>query len=117
MVDSWLKSSSAELAGFYSLVLEYHRDYGYFAPDPVTQEDLLVTRAELERRKHLTAEMKKADEIVLRQGVHASYDYTGYGSEWPLHLLEIQAGKYPLDALPPHLQDLAQRLYYSKAPA
>jgi hypothetical protein len=34
------------------------------------------------------------------------------GKEWYRHLREIAAGEYPLDQLPGHVRDLAEKLYY-----
>lgn len=34
--------------------------------------------------------------------------------EWPYHAKSIYYGKYPLEKLPNHLRNLAQKLYYQK---
>ena len=105
MAGRWSKSSSEDLADFYGLVLDYYADYGVFALDPVTQEDLLTHRAELERRGYLTPEIIEADKVVLAQGLPESYDYRTYGPEWPFHLQEIRAGTFDLQRLPEHLRE------------
>ena len=104
MASEPLKSSSERLADFYDLVRDNHALFGLFAGDDATQEDLLITRAELERRGYLTAEMVEADRIVLAEGLHGSYDYSSYGPEWPFHLHEIRAGRFDPQRLPGHLR-------------
>ena len=104
MVSRWLNSSSERLADFYDLVRDNHALFGLFARDDATREDLLITRAELERRGYLTPEMVEADRIVVAEGVHESYDYSAYGPEWPFHLHEIRAGQFDPQRLPGHLR-------------
>ena len=109
MVSRWLNSSSERLADFYDLVRDNHALLGTFAVDDRAQEDLLITRAELERRGYLTPEMVEADRIVVAEGLHESYDYSAYGPEWPLclftytYLHKIRAGRFDPQRLPGHL--------------
>jgi hypothetical protein len=104
MAGKWSKSSSKDLADFYSLVLDYRAEYGVWAPDPATQEDLLIARAELERRGHLTPKIIEADKIIVAEGLHESYDYSAYGPKWPFHIHEIRAGTFDTQRLPKHLR-------------
>jgi hypothetical protein len=115
----WKSLSAAKVAELYTEeVLENQGLFGSFAADAYTMEELLHKRALLQRIGfEPDARMQEADRVILEEGIAPDYSYVAkHGPEWPLRLLEIQAGKYPLDALPPHLRDLAQRLYYSKAP-
>ncbi len=116
----WKSLSAASVATFYAEeVLENHELFGSFAADAYNMEDLLHKRALLERVGfEPDARMRQADKLILKEGIASDYSYIAkHGPEWPLHLPEIQAGKYPLDKLPEHLRDLAKALYYTKAPA
>lgn len=105
-----MNSSSERLADFYDLVRDNHALFEPFAGDAGAQKDLLITRAELERRGYLTPEMVEADRIVLAEGLHESYDYSTCGPEWPLclfaytYLHEIRAGRFDPQRLPGHLR-------------
>jgi hypothetical protein len=97
-------------------VRENRKLCGSFACDAKTLEDLLLVRGALERLSYQpTAAVRETDEMVLTEGISANYGYVAkYGSEWPFHLPEIQAGRYPLERLPEHLRELAEELYYPK---
>ena len=105
MASRWLRSNSDRLADYYAQVRDNHELFGAFAADDATQEDLLITRAELERRGYLTPEIIEADKIIVSEGLHESYDYSSYGPEWPFHLHEIRAGTFDPARLPEHLRE------------
>ncbi len=59
--------------------------------------------------------VQKAERTLMKFARYAQGDplvpYTG--EEWYCHLREIAAGEYPLDKLPEHVRDLAEKLYYN----
>jgi hypothetical protein len=59
-------------------------------------------------------DVQEAERTMVKFARYAQGDplvpYTG--KEWYRHLREIAAGEYPLDQLPEHVRDLAEKLYY-----
>ncbi len=75
--------------------------------------DVLRTRSELERDGFLTDDLKRIDRQMILISVSDQFAHLAEkGPEWPLHLVEIRRGTFPLERIPEHIRSLAEELYY-----
>lgn len=117
MAGSWLNLSFEEQAELYvEDVTENVPTLGVPALSTSEVRWLLQSRAYLERAGYLTTEIAEADALLLQAPLHEHYRHlAAEGPEWPLHIVEIQAGGYPLSSVPEHLRSIARE--YAKTPA
>ena len=89
--------------------LEALRDFG-----PMEFEDAF----KLDLYRMDDANDKKADIFLIENAAEFDYYEMAVGatedSSWRFHYPAIVHGNYPLAKLPPHIRDIAERMYYKK---